>query len=62
MIPCIVVDMSDGGARIEAKYPETLPEEFSLVFIEDSVRPHRCHLMWRSGTHVGVSFFEDDSE
>ena len=52
---CIVIDMSDGGARL---YSETdPPEEFSLsLHIDGKEIARQCRVVWRLGGELGVKF------
>jgi hypothetical protein len=54
---CIVIDFSEGGARL---YSETEPpDEFSLTLnIEDKEMTRECHVVWRLGGELGVAFIE----
>jgi hypothetical protein len=55
---CILVDVSEGGARIEVASPNELPEEFSLILVEDVANARRCHIIWRADGQIGVSYLE----
>jgi hypothetical protein len=55
--PCIVLDISNVGAKLEAGRPQLLPEQFSLVFSTSVQR--RCQIMWRGEKFVGVKFVAD---
>jgi len=55
---CTLVDVSEGGARLELVTPEDLPPEFSLVLIEDASHVRRCRVAWRNGQEVGVRYVE----
>jgi hypothetical protein len=54
-IPCVVLDLSDTGARINLPGGEPLPEEF-LLAIESKQIERRCRIAWRSGDEIGVEF------
>ena len=53
--PCIVNDLSNGGAKITGVRPVTIPDDFLLL-----ISPHSalrsCHVAWRSKEAVGVRF------
>ncbi len=53
--PCVVSDLSNGGAKITGANPETMPDDFLLL-----VSPHSalrtCHIAWRGKDAVGVRF------
>jgi PilZ domain len=54
-IPCIVQDMSDGGALLEVAQPSLLPLRFQ-VLIEATGRAADCEIVHRTDTTVGVRF------
>lgn len=56
VLPCMVVDVSEHGARIEIAGPAGLPDEFSLYLTQDGSRRRRCKIAWRSEMQVGVSY------
>ncbi len=53
---CTVLDVSDGGARIEIAFPAELPKEFWLVLSRDRTRRRYCRRAWRSTTEIGVEY------
>ena len=55
---CSLVDISEGGARIEVASAEELPEEFPLVLVEDAVNIRRCRIIWRGDGQIGVSYLD----
>lgn len=52
---CMITDMSDGGVKIIAEYPE-IPAEFTVIFSEG--RPRQCKLAWRIGCELGAQFLD----
>jgi hypothetical protein len=52
---CMITDMSDGGVKIIAEYPE-IPSEFTVIFSEG--RPRQCRLAWRIGCELGAQFLD----
>jgi hypothetical protein len=56
MRPCIVIDMSDGGARLELDAAERLPRFFRLIFSRTTRAGPQCEMRWRRGRSVGVKF------
>lgn len=54
-LPCTVVDVSEGGARIRLLAIDSLAGEFMLVIPEDDVVYH-CRLVRRLPDSVGVEF------
>src|SRR5262245_20462773 len=57
-LSCTVVDISEGGARIEVASPHRLPEEFSLIITEDAAHVRRCRIIWRADNEIGISYLE----
>ena len=57
-LSCTLVDISEGGARIEVAAPGDLPEEFSLLLVEDLANMRRCRIVWRSDDEIGVNYLE----
>ena len=52
---CTVRNLSDTGACLVVTSQVGVPDDFDLVFDSDrSVK--RCHVEWRAGTKIGVSF------
>lgn len=56
LLPCVLWDLSDKGARIAAAYSNKLPAVFKLLQAgqEDRI----CRIVWRKGSMVGVRFLE----
>ncbi len=52
---CIVSNFSNGGARIIALEPETIPDEF-ILRISPRTRAQRCRVIRRSKDSLGVKF------
>src|SRR5918992_2831633 len=53
-IPCIIWDISNGGAKLAASHPRLVPEYFTLEF---STSVHRaCKLRWWSKRFIGAKF------
>ncbi len=54
---CIIVDMSNGGARIELTPPYELPEELSLILAVGGGKITRhVRIVWRANGEVGVRY------
>ena len=53
---CLVIDISDGGVRLNAKGLD-VPDEFVLLLSTDGVvRESMCKVAWRYGDEVGAKF------
>jgi hypothetical protein len=53
---CMITDVSDGGVKIIAEYPE-IPTEFTVIF-STGQRPRQCKLAWRIGCELGAQFVD----
>ena len=52
----MISDMSDGGVKIIADYPE-IPPEFTVIF-STGQRPRACKMAWRIGCELGAQFID----
>jgi hypothetical protein len=57
--PCVLWDLSDGGARIAAARASALPDVFGLFLTKDGTSRRFCRVAWRKGGQVGVQFIEE---
>ncbi len=53
-IPCVVRDVSAGGAKIGVLNRYNIPDKFHVVFLHNK-RSMRVRLAWRKGNFIGVS-------
>jgi hypothetical protein len=56
LIPCALVNMSEGGARLVHRPPPVLPARFVLFFTLDGSKRRSCRVIWRDGDDIGVAF------
>ncbi len=54
--PCVVHDMSAGGAKITIEDPNSLPGKLRLALSRDTRTGRSCEVVWRRGKSVGVKF------
>ena len=54
-IPCVILDISGGGARLHVHDPSEVPDDFQLVQTATQ-EEHACSAVWRSGNEMGVRF------
>jgi hypothetical protein len=54
-IPCILENLSDGGAGLRFETNVLLPPVITLSVPAENV-DRRCEVMWRDGNRIGVSF------
>ena len=52
---CVITDVSRGGAKVVAEYPD-IPAEFTITFSTGDRR--RCRLAWRIGCEFGAQFID----
>lgn len=53
--PCIIRNLSDGGAKIEVyKAVSTIPNSFDLVVPGN--KPVSCRVAWRAMKEMGIQF------
>ena len=55
VINCLVRDMTIAGAALDVAEPHNIPERFNLIFKADGTLIP-CHVIWRQGERIGVSF------
>ncbi|HZP77251.1 MAG TPA: hypothetical protein VFB45_13995 [Pseudolabrys sp.] len=53
--PCVILDITEIGAKLSAEGANALPEAFTLVLAVPGPR-RNCRAIWRSANEVGVSF------
>lgn len=61
-IPCVLWDISEGGARVAAPRVNTLPAVFHLALTDDGLARPLCRVVWRSERQVGVQFIAGSIE
>lgn len=54
-IKCFVVDISDGGARLQLDELQAVPQCLELIIEADDFSV-QCEIAWRSENQVGVQF------
>ena len=52
---CTITDLSQGGAKVIAEYPD-IPSEFTIIF--STGHPRHCRLAWRIGCEFGAEFVD----
>jgi hypothetical protein len=58
---CRIRDISQSGARLGFKQPETLPDDFVLSLSKDGRVARHCLMIWRRRDQVGVEFVGSQS-
>jgi hypothetical protein len=54
--PCILKDLSDGGAKIIGVAVSEVPDRFTLRFARGARGLRKCKVVWRSAEGVGIEF------
>jgi hypothetical protein len=55
--PCVVTDLSNGGAKISGIRPTAIPDEFVLNLAPGgTLLPRTCRVVWRTNNALGVEF------
>jgi hypothetical protein len=52
---CVITDLSKGGVKVVAEYPE-IPAEFTITLSTGDTR--QCRLAWRIGCEFGAEFID----
>jgi hypothetical protein len=58
---CLIVDISDGGARLFVE-TDDFPDDFQLLISGERVIREECHVAWRVGGEIGVTFCTKERE
>jgi PilZ domain len=54
--PCVMADVSAGGARLLVKPTANVPNRFILLLSRDGELRRECFVAWRSVNKIGVRF------
>jgi hypothetical protein len=56
-VPCVIWDISDGGARLAVGHAlADLPRQFTLNLFKDGSVKRDCEVVWTDSKFVGVKF------
>jgi hypothetical protein len=59
-MPCVIIDLSDGGARLAVSRPLAgLPRNFILLLFKDGSVQRDCEVVWTDSRYVGVKFVSE---
>lgn len=59
-VPCVIWDMSDGGARLAIARPiADVPRHFMLLLTKDGSVKRVCEVVWTDTRYVGVKFVSE---
>jgi hypothetical protein len=56
VLPCVVVDVSQTGARLRVETSKRIADNFNLQLSRRKPNGHRCQVKWRRGEYLGVKF------
>jgi hypothetical protein len=56
--PCIVSNLSNGGAKLNAIRADGVPDEFMLSLNPRRGPSRKCYVVWRGKNALGVEFAE----
>lgn len=60
LLDCTILDISDGGAKLEFTSRQVLPRSFIMQLPTGAVM--RCEVRWAKDNFFGVRFMGDDEE
>jgi PilZ domain len=55
---CMLLNVSQGGAKIEIDEQLEPPQQFTLLLTHRGLSTRPCRLVWRNGTNMGVEFLQ----
>jgi hypothetical protein len=58
LVDCTILDLSDGGAKLEFTNRQVLPRIFDLQMQNGAI--YRCEVRWAKGNFFGVRFLDDN--
>ena len=58
LMDCTILDLSDGGAKLEFSGRQVLPRTFDLQMQNGAI--YRCEVRWAKDNYFGVRFLSDD--
>ncbi|MEM1198173.1 MAG: PilZ domain-containing protein [Pseudomonadota bacterium] len=56
-VPCVIRDISEGGARIQTPHAKEVPDYFELLNGDQKLDTW-CEVRWRKGDQIGVRFLD----
>jgi hypothetical protein len=58
IVDCIILDISEGGAKLQFPGRQVLPRTFTLQLHDGTVT--ECEVRWAKDSFFGVRFLDDD--
>jgi hypothetical protein len=62
LVPCVIWDLSEDGARLGPARTKTLPDRFHLLMSKDGASRRLCRVAWRKDRHIGVQFLQSQDD
>jgi hypothetical protein len=53
---CVVLDISETGARVAINAAQDMPDQFTILFTAGGHPFRRCYVVWRKDAQLGVRF------
>jgi hypothetical protein len=57
LLPCTLTNLSLRGGEVVLPPEVAIPKQFAIRLTKDGKIRRGCHVRWREGARVGVSFF-----
>jgi hypothetical protein len=61
-IPCLLMDVSESGAKIVIEADSDIPERFTLLLAGAGGRRRRCRVVWQEGKQFGAVFIKAEAK
>jgi hypothetical protein len=58
---CVLVDISEYGARLEIEAAQDTPDNFTILLAPGHGPFRQCHVVWRGDGQLGVAFDKSHS-
>jgi len=55
---CTILDISEGGAKLQIPEVDIIPVEFKL-YVPETDQIYSCEVVWREGIYLGLQFVGD---
>ncbi len=53
---CLLIDISDSGAKLEVGDTDEIPEKFNLLLSHHGHPRYSCQIIWSAQSTIGVQF------
>lgn len=61
-IPCLLMDVSESGAKFVIEADSDIPERFTLLLAGEGGRRRRCRVVWQEGKQFGAVFIKQEAK